>query len=73
MTGKKIKQINNLTIRFTEENGYAVWTPDGKCWEDRMTLAQAEEYCRGTTDFVKRRKKDIEDFKKQYMTGVYKP
>ena len=52
MKGKKIKQINNLTIRYTEEYQYSVWTPDGRCWEDRMTLEQAEEFCRNTKDFV---------------------
>ena len=52
MKGKKIKQINNLTIRYTEAYQYAVWTPDGRCWEDRMTLEQAEEFCRNTKDFV---------------------
>lgn len=53
MKGRKIKQINNLTIRYTKIYGYAVWTPDGRCWEDRMTLEQAEEYCRQTKDFCK--------------------
>ena len=54
MKGKKIKQINNLIIRYTEEYQYSVWTPDGRCWEDRMTLEQAEEFCRNTKDFVSR-------------------
>ena len=54
MKGKKIKQINNLTIRYTEAYQYAVWTPDGRCWEDRMTLEQAEEFCRKTKDFVRK-------------------
>ena len=52
MKGKKIKQINNLVIRYTEELQYSVWTPDGRCWEDRLTLAQAEEFCRCNKDFV---------------------
>lgn len=53
--GKKIKQINNLTIRYTETYQYAVWTPDGRCWEDRLTLEQAEDFCRNTKDFIKKR------------------
>ena len=55
MNRKKVKQINNLIIRFEPFFGYSVWTPDGRCWEDRMTLKQAEEYCRETTDFVKKK------------------
>ena len=54
MTGKRIKQINNLVIRYTDMYQYSVWTPDGRCWEDRMTLEQAEEFCRNTKDFVRR-------------------
>lgn len=54
MIGKKIKQINNLIIRYKEDNGYSVWTPMGICWEDRLTLEQAENYCRETLDFVSR-------------------
>lgn len=56
MKGKRIKQINNLVIRYTEMNQYAVWTPDGRCWDDRMTLEQAEEYCRNITDFLAKKK-----------------
>ena len=62
MTGKRIKQINNLVITYTEVHKYAVWTPDGRCWEDRMTLEQAEDFCRNTKDFVVSR-----------QTGVNKP
>lgn len=57
MKGKRIKQINNWIIRFTEAYQYAVWTPDGKCMEDRLTLEQAEEFCRENTDFVRRSEK----------------
>ena len=53
--GKRIKQINNLVIRYTEIYQYAVWGPNGICLEDRLTLAQAEEYCRNTKDFVVRK------------------
>ena len=52
MKGKRVKQINNLIIRYTEAYGYAVWTPNGICLEDRLTLKQAEEFCRETTDFL---------------------
>ena len=56
MKGKRIKQINNLVIRYTELYQYAVWVMGkyGKCLEDRMTLKQAEEFCRSTKDFLKR-------------------
>lgn len=53
MMGKRIKQINNLTIRYTDMYHYAVWTPDKKCLDDRMTLSQAETFCKNTTDFLK--------------------
>ena len=54
MKGKRIKQINNLVIRYTEDFKYSVWTPDERCWEDRMTLEQAEKFCKDTTDFLRR-------------------
>ena len=53
--GKRIKQINNLLIRYTDAYLYAVWTPDGRCWEDRLTLEEAEEFCRKTLDFTKKK------------------
>ena len=53
-TSKKIKQINNLIIRYSEMYGYSVYTPDGICWEDNLTLEQAEQYCRETKDFLRR-------------------
>ena len=55
MKGKKIKQINNWIIRYAELYQYSVWSPDGKCMEDRLTLEQAEEFCRENTDFVRRK------------------
>ena len=57
MRGKKIKQINNLIIRYTDEFQYSVWTFFGKCLEDRLTLKQAEEFCRNTKDFVHKRRR----------------
>lgn len=53
MMGKKVKQINNLIIRYSEMYQYSVWTPTGICWEDRMTLEQAETFARQTKDFCK--------------------
>ena len=52
--GKRIKQINNLVIRYTEIYQYAVWSPYGVCLEDRLTLKQAEEFCRVTKDYLNR-------------------
>lgn len=54
ITSKKIKQINNLVIRYSEMYGYSVYTPDGRCWEDNLTLEQAEQYCKDTKDFLRR-------------------
>lgn len=67
---KRIKQINNLiikqdtaeSIQFFNHSStsnpnfgkYSVWTPNGKCWEDGLTLAQAEEFCKETTDYITR-------------------
>lgn len=54
MKGKKIKQINNLIIRYTDLYQYAIWTPDNICWEDGLTLEQAIEFCKHNKDFCKR-------------------
>lgn len=69
MKGKRIKQINNLiiyqdiaerinyfgnTMNNPNFNKCSVWTLDGRCWEDGLTLEQAEEFCRDTQDFVSR-------------------
>jgi methyl coenzyme M reductase subunit C-like uncharacterized protein (methanogenesis marker protein 7) len=58
MKGKRIKRINNLEIRYTELYQYAVWVIGKyeKCLEDRMTLEQAEEFCKNTKDFLKCKK-----------------
>ena len=61
MKGKRIKQINNLIIYFTSLYKYAVWSPYGICLEDRLTLEQAEEFCRKTTDFVLRKQLNVAD------------
>lgn len=53
MRGRRIKQINNWIIRYTEIYQYSVWSPDGRCYEDRLTLEQAEEFCRDNKDFVR--------------------
>lgn len=66
---KRIKQINNLTIKqetveiinyFNKVtvdnpnyNKYAVYAPSGVCLEDGLTLKQAEEYCKNTKDYIK--------------------
>lgn len=53
MKGQRVKQINNLIIRYTEIYQYSVWTYEVKCLEDRLTLNQAETFCRETKDFIK--------------------
>ncbi len=47
-----IKQINNLKIYFTPWFQYCVETPQKIVLEDRMTLKQAEEFCKNTKDFL---------------------
>lgn len=54
MKGKRIKQVNNIVIRYTDDFQYAVWTQDGRCLENKMTLEQAEEFCKNTKDFLKK-------------------
>lgn len=49
---KPVVTINNLQIRYHEIYKYTVWTPDGRCLEDRMTREQAEKFCIETEDFV---------------------
>ena len=51
---KRIKRINNWIIRYTEIDQYSVWGPDGKCYEDRLTLDEAEKFCKNNTDFLRR-------------------
>lgn len=52
MKGKRIRQINNLIIRYTDIYQYSVWTPDGRCWEDRMNYDEAVEFCKKTKDYI---------------------
>lgn len=55
MKGRRIKQINNLTIYYTTlYSAYTVWTPDGRCWEQFDTLQDAESFCKKTHDFIRR-------------------
>lgn len=53
--GKRIKQINNLIIRYNECHQHSVWHND-VCLEDRLTLEQAEEFCKNTKDFIVQRR-----------------
>ncbi len=51
--GGKIKQINNLTIKFNaNEQRYYVCRPSGAPIEDFVTLMGAEEFCKETLDFT---------------------
>lgn len=52
MIGKKIKQINNLIITYYRPHDYMVCTFDGRILEDRMSLEEAEDFCRRTKDFL---------------------
>lgn len=49
-----IKQINNLKIYFTPWFLYSIETPAKIVLEDRMTLKQAESFCKKTLDFIKK-------------------
>ena len=53
---KYIKQINNLKIYYTPWAKYCIMTPYRIILEDRMTLEQAENFCKYTFDFVKNQK-----------------
>lgn len=44
MKGKRIKQINNLIIYYT----------DNVCLEDRLSLEDAIDFCKRTKDFIQR-------------------
>lgn len=65
MAIKRIKQINNLVITLNEDNPiayqYQVKIPDGRILEGVPTLELAEEFCRETTDFCIRGRKDDGD------------
>lgn len=52
---KYIKQINNLKIYYTPWFKHCVMTPDKIVIEDRMTLEQAEEFCKNNKTYLKRR------------------
>lgn len=62
MRGKRIKQINNLIITYTKDFQYTIYSPYGICLEDRLTLEQAENWCKKTKDFCIR--KGIKKIKK---------
>lgn len=52
---KKIKQINNLIIYYSEDM-YEVWTPCGRVLlEEFHYLHNAENFCKETKDFIKRK------------------
>ena len=53
MKGKKIRQINNFIIRYTELHQYSVWTPNDKCWKANLTLEQAIELCENNKQLLK--------------------
>lgn len=52
MKGKRIKQINNLIIYYTDIYQYAVWSPYNVCLEDRLSLEDAIDFCKRTKDFI---------------------
>lgn len=58
--GKKIRQVNNMTIRYTVAFQYAVWSPYGICLEDGLTMEQAVSWAKEQKDFLAKRKGDHE-------------
>lgn len=50
--GTRIKQINNLEIKYLPELNYFVLTPDKKLLKKDMTLEDAELYCARNKDYV---------------------
>lgn len=51
--GKHIKQINNLEIKYLEELGYFIITPNRERLKDGMTLEEAELYCARCKDYLR--------------------
>ena len=64
---KKIKQINNWTIKeksigevpkwIADNRKYGVFSPSGIFMEDNLTLEEAESFCKENLDYVKNNKK----------------
>lgn len=50
-----IKQINNLKIYYTPWFNYCIETPQKIILEDRLTLKQAETFCKKTLDFLNKK------------------
>lgn len=77
MKGKRINQINNLVIyQDTDEKiNYfgtiienpnfgkcSVWKKDGSaCLETRLSLEQAEDFCKNTKDFIQQNLPSVDD------------
>ena len=59
MKGKKIATRNKLSIYYSESDGYAVYTPDGRCLsKGYYNFEVAERYCLSNTMFVKSKDKE---------------
>lgn len=53
--GRKIATRNNLSIYYSDANGYSVFTPDGKCLgKGYFYIGNAERLCLNNTDYVKK-------------------
>ena len=50
-----IKQINNLKIYYSNYFNHCIVTPNKIIIEDRLTLKKAENFCRHTLDYTKRK------------------
>lgn len=56
LKGPVVKQVNNLRIRISDVHRYCVWSPDGRCLEDRFDfLDEAVAYCKEVTEYIKKR------------------
>lgn len=46
LKGRKVKQINTLSIHYCDAKGYTVWTKTGVCLMATLSFDEAEDFCR---------------------------
>lgn len=46
LKGRKVKQINTLSIHYCDAKGYTVWTKNGVCLMATSSFDDAEDFCR---------------------------
>jgi transcriptional regulator with XRE-family HTH domain len=48
----KEKPLDQVPIQYEETQRFVIFSPDGKCMEDNLTLEQATEWAKQNTDYV---------------------